>query len=125
MHDLADAFVLLTEAAVQGNTDKDIWGQKGYMIIENGEHVWSDIATKMGQEAHSQGYIKNKPEEKALSSDEAQKEAGFEALSWGLNSRAKAERLYKTLGWKASRHDLTAELGQIIRDEHDRISKAA
>lgn len=123
VHDLADAFVLLTEAAVSGNTDPELWGEKGYVIIENGEHTWADIARKMGEEAHKQGYIKSKPEVNALSYEEADKAAGFQAISWGLNSRAKSERLPKILGWKPTRNQLEAEIPEIIKLEHERLSQ--
>ena len=125
VHDLADAFVLLTEAAVSGSTDPELWGAKGYVIIESGEHVWADIAKQIGNTAFELGYLDTKPEAKGLSKQEALDAAGFEAVSWGLNSRAKAERLNKVLGWKPSRQGLTEEIPEIVKQEHARLSKSS
>lgn len=122
--DLADAFLLLTEAAISGNTDKELWGAKGYLIIENDEHVWSDVAKAVGAKAFELGYLDKKPEPKSLSKQEALDAAGFEAVSWGLNSRAKGERLSKVLGWKPSRPDLFETIDEIVKQEHADLSKS-
>jgi hypothetical protein len=41
VHDLADLFVLLTEAAVANKPEMDakLWGKEGYFLAENGHHV--------------------------------------------------------------------------------------
>lgn len=119
--DLADAFLLLTEAAVAKKLDADIWGEKGYYLIENGEFVWSDLAKLMGKKAAELGFIPE-PESKPLSKDAAMDIAGFEAVSWGLNSRAKGERAGKVLGWKATRQRLEEEVPNILKEEHERLS---
>lgn len=80
--DLADAYILLCEAAVAQKLDKELWGQRGYYLTENGEHQWSDIAEKIGREAERMGIVKAL-EKKVMSRDEALKQAGFEAESWG------------------------------------------
>lgn len=80
--DLSDLYVLLCEAAVSHKIDPEIWGLRGYYLVENGEHLWSDIAKQIGQEAERVGFIKS-PETKTLSRDAALEQAGFEAESWG------------------------------------------
>lgn len=120
--DLADVYVLLVEAAVAGNTDRELWGAKGYILTECGEHIWGDVARKVGAEAVRLGYLKE-PEEKALSKDAAIDQAGFEAVSWGLNSRGKAERANKVLGWKPTRRGIEAEIPEILQAEHARLIK--
>ena len=80
--DLSDLYVLLCEAAVAQHLDPDIWGPRGYYLAENGEHLWSDIAKRIGQQAEQMGFIKS-PETKTLSRDAALQQAGFEAESWG------------------------------------------
>jgi nucleoside-diphosphate-sugar epimerase len=120
--DLAQLFVLLTEAAAAGNTDEKLWNKQGYYLVENGEHVWSDLARLMGSKAVELGYLKgDKVEEKALGKDEAIKQAGFEAVSWGFNSRGKAERAGKTLGWKAEKPAIEETVEEILKDEKGRI----
>lgn len=120
--DLADCFVLLVEAAVAGNNDAELWGAKGYTFTECGEHVWGDLSRLVGKKAVELGYLKNL-EEKALAKDAALDQAGFEAVSWGLNSRGKAERANKVLGWKPTRHSIEDEVPEILKAEHARLQK--
>ena len=76
--------------------DPKIWGPKGYFLTENGEHVWGDLASQIGQEVYKQGFIKTEPEVREWSIDEAiASPAGFEAASWGTNSRGTAIRSKK------------------------------
>jgi nucleoside-diphosphate-sugar epimerase len=118
--DLSDVYLLLAEKAAQGDTNPDLWGEKGYYFTENGEHVWGDLARLVGREAARLGYIKD-PKEGALDKDEAIKQAGFEAVSWGLNSRAKAERARKFLGWNPSRPSIEEEVPEILKQEQERL----
>lgn len=117
VHDLSEVYCLLVEKAVEKDTNKEVWGEKGYLLTENGEHTWTDLAQKMSAEAVKLGYIKD-PKEDSLSKDEALKQAGFEAVSWGLNSRGKAERAKKVLGWKARERSLEDEVPEILKQEH-------
>ncbi|OJJ59626.1 hypothetical protein ASPSYDRAFT_78006 [Aspergillus sydowii CBS 593.65] len=120
IHDLSELYLLLTEAAVKGNVDKELWGDRGYLIVENGEHVWSDLARAVGRAAISLGYLQS-AEEKALSKGQALETAGFEAVSWGLNSRARGERATKLLGWKPKENGIFDEISAIVKAEHDRL----
>ena len=123
VQDLSDVFALLVEAAVAKNTSKELWGANGYILVENGEHLWSDLAKNMGSEAEKLGYL-SKPEEKPLSKDAAIDQAGFEAVSWGLNSRCQAQRARKVLEWRPSRTSIEHELPAILKAEHERLSKS-
>lgn len=118
--DLSDVFVLLAEKAAKRDTSEELWGAKGYILTENGEHVWGDLARRVGQDAVRLGYISEAPEE-ALGKDQAIDQAGFEAVSWGLNSRGKAERAKKFLRWKPSRVSIEEEVPDILKEENERI----
>lgn len=118
--DLSDAYVLLAEKAAKGDNSEELWGEKGYLFTENGEHIWGDLARLVGQEAVRLGYISQAPE-RPLGKDEAIVQAGFEAVSWGLNSRGKAERAKKYLGWKPSRQSIEEEVPNILKEENERI----
>lgn len=118
--DLSDMFLLLLEKAVAKDRSSELWGEKGYMLSENGEHVWSDLARLISKKAVELGYIKD-PKEGSLSKDEALEQAGFEAVSWGLNSRGKAERAKKYLGWKPHRASIEVEAENILKDEKARL----
>lgn len=118
--DLSDVYVLLAEKAAKGDTSDELWGAKGYILTENGEHVWGDLARWVGQEATRLGYVSDL-QEGALGKDEALEQAGFEAVSWGLNSRGKAERARKFLGWNPSRPSIEEEVPNILKEEEERI----
>lgn len=117
VYDLSDVFALLVEEAVQKNLSDEIWGGKGYFLTENGEHLWTDLSKLVAKKAADLGFIGKDPKEQSLSKQEALDVAGFEAVSWGLNSRGKAERARKVLGWKPSRPSLESEVEDILKRE--------
>ena len=109
--------------AVARDTSEEIWGAKGYMFTENGEHIWGDLSRAIAKSAASLGYISN-TEEYAVGKDEALRLAGFEAVSWGLNSRGKAERANEYLGWKSIRPSIEDCIKEILEDERERLSRS-
>ncbi|BCR89563.1 uncharacterized protein ACHE_50761A [Aspergillus chevalieri] len=124
VHDLSTLFDALLRAAVDParTDDGEIWGAKGYFLCENGEHVWGDVSRLIGQQCFKSGYFAEEPRSQAFSLDEAVKSpAGFEAASWGWNSRGKALRGNKVLGWKAQERSLEDEVPEIIRSEAARL----
>jgi len=126
VHDLSSVFQLLAEATTDPSrqNDAEIWGANGYFLTENGEHVWGELSTLIGSEVHRQGFVDNRPETEELSYDEAVKSsAGFEAASWGLNSRGSAVRAKKVLGWKPREQSLEDEIPAIVRSEAARMGK--
>ncbi|KAJ5140881.1 hypothetical protein N7448_004289 [Penicillium atrosanguineum] len=120
IHDLSDVYLLLVDAAIAGRTDDGLWGSKAYYLTENGEHVWGELAKSTAEAATKLGYL---PEAKAESIDleSAKKYAGFESLSWGMNSRGRAQRARKILGWKPHRPSLLEELPTVVRSESERM----
>ncbi|CAI7598251.1 unnamed protein product [Penicillium pancosmium] len=122
VHDLSDVYALLVDAAVTGRTDPGLWGADAYYLTENGEHIWGELAQSTAEAAAKLGYI---PEGKteAFDLESAKKYAGFESVSWGLNSRGQAQRARKILGWQPSRPSLLAELPEIVRSEWERSQK--
>jgi len=122
VHDLALVFVLLTEAAVKKDTNPELWGsEKGYYLVENGEHVWAELARLMGKKAKELGFVKEVLKEDQLEKDAAEEQAGFEAVSWGLNSRGKAERARKVLGWTPKEKALEDSVEDILKEEKARL----
>ncbi|KAI8936749.1 hypothetical protein NX059_007136 [Plenodomus lindquistii] len=121
--DLAELFVLLTEAALAGKTDAELWNEKGYYLVENGEHVWTELAQLMGKKATELGLVEKKLEERPLDKDKAVEVAGFEAVSWGFNSRGKAERANKLVGWTPKGASIEDTVEEILRDEAGRLKK--
>ncbi|KAF5628955.1 nucleoside diphosphate sugar epimerase [Fusarium sp. NRRL 52700] len=126
VHDLSNLIVLLSERAASSEKQSDeqeIWGPKGYFFAENGKHKWSQISALIAKEAKKQGII-NSDETKVLDVDEAQKKLGFQALSWGLNSRGEAKRARKFLGWKPVGESLEEWIPESVQIEAKRLNKA-
>ncbi|KAH4041032.1 hypothetical protein HBI26_078980 [Parastagonospora nodorum] len=121
--DLVQLFVLLTEAAVNNNTDSELWNEKGYYLVENGEHLWADLARLMGKRAHELGLVDKKLEENSLGKEKAIDQAGFEAVSWGFNSRGKAVRAKKVVGWEPKAPSIEDTVDEILKDEKSRLDK--
>lgn len=120
IEDLSDVFDLLVEAALRRDLSDELWGPRGYMLIENGEHVWSDLARKMGKEAQNLSYVESL-DEQSLAKEAAIEQSGFEAVSWGWNSRGRGLRAKKFLGWNPKQQSLEAELPKILQQEHQRL----
>ena len=120
VEDLSQVLLLLTERAAAKDTNAELWGAKGYILVENGEHVWGDLARKVGAEAAKLGYI-SEPKEGSLGKDQAIDQAGFEAVSWGLNSRGVARRARKHLGWSPTKPSIEEEVPNILKDEKQRL----
>ena len=115
VRDLSDAYLLLVEAAVEGG-GKASWGPEGYYFTENGEFLWSDVAKAVAKEAHKQGFIK---EDKVASydADEMQKIHRYGPLVWGANSRGRAIRARKLLGWSPKARSLVATVPDALEIE--------
>ncbi|KAG9662957.1 NAD(P)-binding protein, partial [Aureobasidium melanogenum] len=122
VHDLSRAFVLLVEEAAKNNTDTKLWGKNGYYFTENGEHVWGDLSKVIAESAKQQGLLKEVKTEQ-MDMETAKKTAGFEAISWGWNSRGKARRFKEVLGWKPQERSIEDEVPTIVKKEHERMQQ--
>ncbi|KAI9045401.1 nucleoside-diphosphate-sugar epimerase [Aspergillus affinis] len=124
VYDLSRLFEALLTTALAGEGGEEVWGAMGYFLCENGEHVWGPLARFIGQQAFELGYLPQEPACRDWSMDEAMKSsAGFEAASWGLNSRGSALRARKTVGWEPQERSLQDEVPEIIRSEAARLAK--
>ncbi|KAL1857631.1 hypothetical protein Daus18300_010271 [Diaporthe australafricana] len=116
VHDLTDLYIKMVDAALnpKPEIDEHIWGAKeGYLLAEGGYHVWGEVAQWIAEAAHAKGYIKDTTLE-PLDVAEAKEIAGFEAASYGLNSRGQAKRARKYLGWNPTAPSLKDEVPNIV-----------
>ena len=127
VQDLSNLITLLAlraESPEKADVEEEIWGPKGYFFAENGTHKWSEITRIVAKEAHKQGLIKS-DETKELDPEMAKQKHGFEALSWGLNSKGQAKRARKYLGWQPSLPSLVDTIPDAVRFEAQRRNKSA
>lgn len=115
VYDLSKCYLKLVESAVAGGS-RATWGKEGYYFTENGEHVWGEMSDFVAREAFKQGLI---PSANVLSitSDEANRLTGFGAALWGANSRGRAVRARKVLGWTPVEADMIHEIPGIVASE--------
>jgi nucleoside-diphosphate-sugar epimerase len=120
--DLSKVYGLLVQAALDQRQDSEVWGRHGYFLTENGEHVWGELSAAIGKEVRMQGYTDGILEMRGISFEEARDSPfGFEAASWGMNSRGTASRARKVLGWNPVENSLLDETPVIVRSEAARL----
>ena len=116
--DLSDCYLKLVEAAVQGG-GKATWGKEGYYFTENGEHAWGQVSRQVASAAYKQGFL---PSDKVVSRscEEAQRRpdgTSVRSILWGANSRGKAIRARKVLGWLPKEKSMEAETLEVVSSE--------
>ncbi|GAB7359815.1 hypothetical protein MBLNU230_g6983t1 [Neophaeotheca triangularis] len=123
VYDLTRCFAALTDKALAGDTSPELWGEKGYMFTEAGEHLWTELARHISKTAVEKGLVDSKAtKEDSLSKDAAIEQAGFEAVSWGWNSRGRALRARKYLGWEPKERHIFDEVPTILEEEKARLA---
>ncbi|KAL8663730.1 MAG: hypothetical protein Q9202_003676 [Teloschistes flavicans] len=119
VHDLSDVYTLLVEAAAAGG-GKASWGSEGYYFTENGEHQWGDISKLVAAAAHKQGFISSDKVETLPDKEINELDASGTAL-WGANSRCRALRARKLLGWSPKRKSIEEDVPDTVAYEADLI----
>lgn len=120
IQDLSKLYALLVDAAVAGRADHGLWGPKAYYLTDNAERQWGDLAKSTADAAAKQRFIAEAKAE-PIDLQSAKLYAGFEPLSWGMNSRGRALRARKILGWNPSCPSLLEELPQVVQSEWQRL----
>ena len=117
VHDLSEVFVALVEAAAArgGNAS---WGDDGYYFTENGEHIWGEISKAVASAAHKQGFIPS-DEVKIYTNEEIDEMCKFGTGLWGANSRCRAIRARKLLGWVPKGRSIEQEIPDTVASEAD------
>jgi nucleoside-diphosphate-sugar epimerase len=98
VRDLSALFLSLTEAALAGSQDPNIFGPSGYFYCEAGPYVWKEQAKNIAAAAHKAGFL-DTADVDSITKDEAEKLLEGGSSQWGMNSRCKAIRANKVFGW--------------------------
>lgn len=117
--DLSKFYLALVEAAASGG-GKATWGKAGYYFTENGEHIWGEISRLVASAAHQQGFISS-DEVVSVSAEEADKLSGHGSALWGANSRCRAIRARKLLGWSPIETSLIDEIPLVVESEAKKL----
>ena len=120
-HDLSDCYVKLVEAAAEGG-GRATWGREGYYFAENGELIWGNVSKAVAQAAHKLGFISS-DQVVPITEKEADGLAWWGSALWGANSRSRAIRARKLLGWtpKKGKKDFDNDILEVVRTEAKRL----
>lgn len=120
VQDLSNVFLALVTAALSPDGGKATWNDKGYYFAESGEFSWGDVGKQIAKLAFDKKLI-NSADVDHVSKEEADKMTGFGSYLWGTNSRCKAIRANKLLGWTPKEKSLLDLLPEIVDDEARRL----
>lgn len=116
VQDLSNIFLELVTAAMQPDGGKATWNDEGYYFSETGAFAWGDIGKAIAKIAHEKKLI-DIAEVDTITADEADKLTPMGSYLWGTNSRCKALRASKLLGWKPQQKSLMDLLPEIVESE--------
>lgn len=101
VHDLSDCFLKLVESAAAGGGNAT-WDQEGYYFTEDGEHAWGQMSKLIAEDASKKNLIPT-DEVVSVSAEEADRFRRYGSYIWGANSRCKAIRARRLLGWSPTK----------------------
>ncbi|KAH6622137.1 hypothetical protein C7974DRAFT_457074, partial [Boeremia exigua] len=117
VQDLSNIFLALVAAAMEPDGGKATWNDEGYYFSETGNFAWGDIGRAIAKIAHEKKFI-DTAEVDTITADEAD---GLTPIPgsylWGTNSRCKAQRASKVLGWTPKQQSMMALLPDIVGGE--------
>ncbi|CAD0091682.1 unnamed protein product, partial [Aureobasidium vineae] len=119
VHDLSDLYLKLVEAASNGGGSAT-WNDEGYYFCEAGDLVWGEVAHQVAKSAHKQGFLKD-DQVIEYSASEVEKIKPFGSALWGCNSRCRAIRAGKLLGWEASSPSLKEDIDATVLAEAKKL----
>ncbi|KAF2447637.1 NAD(P)-binding protein [Karstenula rhodostoma CBS 690.94] len=112
IHDLSDVYYRLTEAAAAGGGKAD-WGPEAYYFAEGGELEWGALTKRVATLLHEAGALES-AEVDAVSAEEAGEIHPFFGMAAGKNSRSRASRARKVLGWSPKIEDFEESLREAV-----------
>lgn len=104
MHDLGDLYLKLAEAAADAlvqpekKDERPLWDSQGYFFAENGEQTWGETSAQLAKQAVKMKLLESE-EVDDLAPENAKAFSAHGPLLWGQNSRSRASRARKYLGW--------------------------
>lgn len=115
IHDLANLFLKLIEAAAEGGgqADRDT---DGFYFAENGDFSWRATSERIATEANERGLLKS-VELENLSVEEADKMWEYGSFFWGTDSRSRAARAREVLEWKPVESDIFEDVPNVVHAE--------
>lgn len=120
IQDLSNLYVLLGEAAMSRSTECT-WGLDGYYFAESEEVRWGEVSEMIAKIAFDRGLI-NSTQVAQLSITDSNNLHPLGIYWWGTNSRSRALRARKLLGWESRMPALVETLPEIVELEAKKLS---
>jgi len=120
IRDLSKIFLGLVTSALEPNGGKATWNEDGYYFSETGTFAWGDIGKAIAKIAHEKKLIDTN-EVDTITTNDADKLLPMGSYLWGTNSRCKAQRASKLLGWKPQEKSLMDLLPEIVEGEAKKL----
>lgn len=120
VQDLSEVYLALATAALSPDGGKATWNNEGYYFAESGEFVWGDVGRNIAKIALEKKLI-NSADVDVLNKAEADKLRTAGSYLWGTNSRCKAIRANKLLGWTPKQKSIAELLPEIVEDEAKKL----
>lgn len=116
VQDLSEIFLALVTAALSPAGAKATWNKEGYYFAESGEFCWGNVGRKIGEIAFQKKLINHEGID-MVTKEQADEMRPFGGFVWGTNSRCKAIRARKLLGWTPRQKRLFNLLPEIVENE--------
>ncbi|KKY16334.1 putative nad-dependent epimerase dehydratase [Diplodia seriata] len=127
VQDLSAVFLaLVTDAAAATEaaslTTKATWGPQGYYFAENCEFEWGAVAGLVAAECARRGFIES-AELDRLTLEDVEKMVGNHLMGphWGQNSRCRASRARRELGWRPVMLSLEEDIARNVDVEAEAL----
>lgn len=120
IQDLSNLYVLIGEAAISSSTECT-WGLHGYYFAESEEVRWGEVSEMIAKIAFDRGLI-NSTQVAQLSIQDSNNVHPLGMYWWGTNSRSRALRARKLLGWEPRMPALLETLPEIVDLEARKLS---
>jgi hypothetical protein len=123
IQDLSNAFLALVDAALKPEGNKASWNKEGFYFTEAGEYAWGDLARQIAKIAFEKNLIDSSNTE-SITPDDADKLHPWGRILWGTNSRGRAVRANKVLGWTPAQRAMVDALPEIVEAEALALKKS-
>ncbi|TQS32038.1 hypothetical protein Golomagni_07662, partial [Golovinomyces magnicellulatus] len=122
--DLSALILGLVDATQDSSKQKDpeIFGLNAYYFAESGSHKWADVAQWIADECHRQGYIAEAATKNITLEEAAAMKGSTGGRTYGLNSKGKAERANRYLGWKPQARSLQASIADLVKEQAQQLN---
>ena len=123
VQDLSEIYSALVTAAMNPDDSKASWNSNGYYFAQSDEFVWGDMSRLVAKIAYEKKLI-NSAETETVKKEDADQMTPAGAFLWGSNSRCRAIRANKLLGWTPKQKSMSDLLPEIIEDEAIKLGLA-